>query len=66
MLNTKKIRPKYITDEKGKKHSVVLSISDYQELLEDIEDLAAVAERRKETTISHKELLKELKSDGLI
>jgi len=35
-------------------------------LIDDIEDLAAIAERRDESTISHKELLKELKKDGLI
>ncbi len=66
MIKIKKIRPKFITDNKGKKQSVILSISDYNELLEDIEDLAAIAERRKEPTISHKALLKELKSNGFI
>ena len=40
--------PQYITDEKGKKKSIILSISKFQELIEDIEDLAAVAERRVE------------------
>jgi hypothetical protein len=34
--------------------------------LEDIEDLATVAERREEPTISHEALLAELKRDGLI
>jgi len=66
MINLRKIRPRYITNSKGQKQSVILSISDYNELLEDIEDLAKLAERRKEPTISHKDLLKELKSNGLI
>ncbi len=66
MIKRKKIKPKFITDSKGKKQSVILSLSEFKELLEDIEDLAAVAERRKEPTISHKELIKQLKSDGLI
>ena len=48
------------------KKSVILSISKFQELIEDIEDLAAVAERRDEPTISHKKFLAELKNDGLI
>jgi hypothetical protein len=39
---------------------------EFQELLEDVEDLAAVAERRDEPTISHAELLAELKRDGLV
>lgn len=66
MAKTNKINPKYITDESGNKKSVVISISEYNELMEDIEDLAKVAERREEYTISHKELLTQLKEDGLI
>ncbi len=34
--------------------------------MEDIEDLAAVAERREEPVISHEQLLTELKRDGLL
>lgn len=33
---------------KGKKISVILPLETYQELLEDLEDLAAVSERRNE------------------
>jgi len=51
---------------KEEKKSIILPISKFQELLEDIEDLAAVAERRDEGTIPHMEFLAELKSDGLI
>ena len=58
--------PQYITDEKGHKTAVILSIDDYSELMEDLTDLAAVAERRNEDTISHEDLLAELKADGLI
>ena len=43
-----------------------MPIEEFEELLEDVEDLAAVAERRDEPTISHDELLAELKRDGLI
>ena len=66
MIKSGKVSPQYIIDDKGKKKSVVLSISKYQELIEDLEDLAAVAERRNEPTISHKRFLTELKNDGLI
>jgi hypothetical protein len=45
---------------------VILPIGEFQELLEDIEDLAMVAERRKEPTISHEQLITELKRDGII
>ena len=43
-----------------------MNISDYQSLMEDVEDLAACAERRDEATIPHEEFLKELKEDGLL
>jgi hypothetical protein len=66
MIRLDNISPQYITDENGKKKSIILSISKFQELIEDIEDLAAVAERRDEPTIPHKKLLAELKNDGLI
>ncbi len=66
MISLDNVYPQYITDEKGKKKSVILSITKFQELIEDIEDLAAVAERRDEPTIPHKRFLAELKNDGLI
>ena len=56
----------YVTNQAGEKTAVILPISEYEELLEDLQDLAAVAERRQEPTISHEELLTELKRDGLI
>jgi hypothetical protein len=45
---------------------VLLPIGEFQELMEDIEALAAIAERREEPIISHYDLLTELKRDGLI
>lgn len=66
MAKTKKIKPRYIIDEKGEKKSVILSVAEYNELMEDIEDLAKVAERREEYTISHEDLVNQLKKDGLL
>lgn len=66
MIKLKDLHPQYITNEKGEKKSVVLSISEFEELLEDIGDLAIMAERRDEPTISHDQLIAELKKDGLI
>ena len=57
---------KYITDEHGERNAVVLPISDYEKLLEDLKDLAVVAERRGEPTIPHEQFLSELKRDGLL
>jgi len=58
--------PQYITDEKGHKTAVILSLDAYNELLEDLSDLAAVAERRDEPTIPLSELVDSLKADGLL
>jgi hypothetical protein len=41
-------------------------IEDYAKFMEDMEDLAALAERREEPTIKHEEFLAELKRDGLL
>ncbi len=56
----------FITDAKGEKKSVILNISDYECLMEDLEDLAACAERRNEGTIPHEDFLRELKEDGVL
>jgi hypothetical protein len=56
----------YLTDEHGEKTAVVVPISDYEKLLEDLEDLAVIAERRDEPTIPHAEFVEELKRDGIL
>ncbi|MFO7662400.1 MAG: hypothetical protein R6X18_07375 [Chloroflexota bacterium] len=56
----------YITDASGARSGVILSIEQFTQLLEDLEDLAVIAERRDEPTLSHEELLAELKDDGLL
>lgn len=45
---------------------MILPIDEFQELLEDIEDLAAVADRRTEPTVPHETLLAALRVDGLL
>lgn len=59
-------RHRYLTNEKGEREAIILSIDEYEELLEDIEDLAVVLERRGEPTIPFEEVKKRLKEDGLI
>jgi hypothetical protein len=66
MVNIEKLHPKYITDETGKKISVILSIEEYQVLLEDREDLIKFTERRNEETISHASVLEDLKKSGML
>jgi PHD/YefM family antitoxin component YafN of YafNO toxin-antitoxin module len=55
-----------MTNEQGAKTAVVVPLPDFEQLMEDIEDLAAAAERRNEETVSHEEVLKSLKADGLL
>jgi hypothetical protein len=55
----------YVTNHDGEKTAVIVPFEEFQELLEDIEDLAAVAERRDEPTVSHEEVMGELKREGL-
>lgn len=66
MLDVKHLDLQYVTNEQGQKTAVILPIEQFEELLEDIEDLATVAERREEPTIAHADLVSELKQDGLL
>jgi hypothetical protein len=61
-----KLSEKYIVDEAGQKTAVVLPIYEYEELLEDLHDLAVIAERRDEKTISLDDLKKKLQADGIL
>ena len=56
----------YIIDSKGEKTAVILPIEQYEKLLEDLHDLAVVAERRAEDPISLEEMKRRLKDDGLL
>ena len=68
MLDLKKLEStvQYVTNPDGEKTAVIVPIAEFRELLEDVEDLATVAARRDEPTISHDELLAELRQDGLL
>ena len=61
-----KYHEQYIVDNKGHKTSVILPFSEYEELLDDLSDLAVIAERRDEPTVSFDDLKKRLKEDGLL
>ncbi len=56
----------FVTDEKGRKKAVILDIKLYQEMLEDLEDLRLLAERKDEATSSLKEVEARLKDNGLL
>ena len=56
----------YITDEQGQKKSVILQMSDYERIMEDLHDFKVIAERKDEPSISHDDFLKELERDGIV
>jgi hypothetical protein len=66
MLDLKTFNAQYVTDENGEQTAVIIPIDTFRDLLEDIEDLAAIAERREEPTIPHEEVVAQLKRDGLL
>jgi hypothetical protein len=53
-------RTQYQTDAKGRRTAVVLPIAEYEQLVEDLHDLAVVAERRDEEPIDEAELTRRL------
>ena len=57
-MTTEKAR--YVLDNEGKKTDVILSAKDYDRLLEDLHDLAVLADRRDEIAISMDEMKKRL------
>ncbi len=66
MIDINNLHLQYLTNQQGEQTAVVLPIQEFAELMEDFEDLIAVAARKNEPTISHKDLLTELANDGLI
>ena len=56
----------YLTDDRSERTAVVLPLSEYEKLMEDLADLAVVAERREEPTISHEQLVSELKRKSIL
>lgn len=59
-------KTQYITDTEGNKTAVVLPIDEYDSLMEDLHDLAIIAERREEACICLEEVKKKLAVDGFL
>ena len=66
MVQISELQAQYVTTEAGEKTAVILPIDEFLELLEDMQDLAVLAERRDEPTVSFEEVKKRLKKDGLL
>ncbi len=60
------VREQFIVDAKGKKTGIILPLKRYRKLMEDLHDLAVVAERRAEAPISLEAMKRRLKKDGLL
>ena len=56
----------YVVNNKGHKTAVILSLTRYEQLMEDLHDLAIVAERREEEPFDLEEMKQRLQKDGLL
>jgi hypothetical protein len=56
----------FVVDAKGKRTAVILPMDRYEELMEDMQDLRIVAERKGEKPISANAMTKRLKKRGLV
>jgi hypothetical protein len=54
----------FVTDSEGNKKAVIIPLKEYEKLMEDMHDLAIIAERRDEKPISFEELKRRLKRIG--
>ena len=66
MLAIEELTLQYVTNDAGRRSAVIIPIEQFDALLEDLTDLATIAERRDETTIPHKQLKDALKRDGYL
>ena len=53
-----------MTDRKGQRTGIVLSLKRYSRLMEDLHDLAVVAERRNEKPVTAEDMKKRLHKRG--
>jgi len=60
------VKEQYIIDREGNKTAVILSIEQYEQMLEDLHDLAIVAERRSEQPVSLAKMQEWLQEDGIL
>ena len=53
---------RYVIDQAGEREAVILSMAEYDRLMEDLRDLALIAERRDDESVSFEDLKAELDS----
>jgi len=59
------LTPQFVVDDDGKKQMVLLNYSVYQELIQDLNDLALFAERRDEESLSLDELKQQIEDEKI-
>ncbi len=60
------VQEQFVIDSKGKKTGVIIPLKQYEKLLEDLHDLAVIAERRGEKPVSFEEMQQRLKENGTV
>ena len=55
----------FLVDEKGEKVAAVIPIEEYHELMEDLEDLAAIASMKDDEFVPLEEVIKKIFPNGL-
>lgn len=56
----------YIINERGEKTAVLLSLKQYQQLLEDLHDLGVIAARKDESPITFEEIKRKIFDHGRV
>ncbi len=59
-------KEQYIVNPDGVKKAVVVPLSRYKKIMEDLHDLAVIAERRQEPSVKAADFMKKLKQDGIL
>ena len=63
---SKSLEQQFVVDRDGKRQAVIVPLKEYERLMEDLHDLAVVAERRDEEPISLDDMKRRLREDGLL
>ncbi|MEX1195808.1 MAG: hypothetical protein WD904_03865 [Dehalococcoidia bacterium] len=63
---SRKSERQYVVDSEGRRTGVILTIKEYEELLEDLYDLGLIAEAREEPSLTLEEMEERLRKDGIL
>ncbi len=63
-MKTQIPKAKFIVDVQGKKTGVILTLREYDKLLEDLHDLSIIAARRDEEPVDLEEMKRRIRRNG--